>query len=688
MTDTFPHQTARTRRFTLGEPRGFTICADGGRVLFLRALSGSDPRTGLWLLEAASGAERLVVDPTTLAADGDLPPAERARRERVRETASGVVAYAADDAGTVAAFAASGELWVVDIDAATPRRLPAAPGAYDPRPDPTGQHVAYVSGRELRMVGVDGAGDRVVATDPRDTVSWGRAEFVAAEEMARTRGYWWAPDGSALLAARVDEAEVRLLWIADPAHPDRSPTPVRYPTAGTDNADVSLHLVTLGGSSTEIRWDRGAFPYLARVGWTQGHPPLLQVQSRDQRTTRVLTADVGDGGTAAVFEDSDDIWVELFSGAPTWSGDHIVRIADAGGARRLFVDAEPVTDEAFYVRGVAGTSDDSVVFAASVGDPTQVHVFRWSVAGVEQISEEPGVHFAVHSAGTTVLSSSGLEYDGQVHRLLGAGSAWPIASCPETPVISPTVQLLSLGERSLPAGLLFPRGHTPGTKLPVLLDPYGGPHGQRVLAARRMWLEPQWWADQGFAVLVVDGRGTPGRDPRWEREVWHDFAGPILTDQVDALHAAAELEPDLDLSRVAIRGWSFGGYLAAMAVLRRPEVFHAAVAGAPVTDQSLYDTHYTERYLGKPQDEPEVYRRNSLLDDAPSLTRPLLLIHGLADDNVLAAHTLLMSQRLTESGRLHTVLPLTGVTHMTPQEAVAENLLLLQVEFIKKALAG
>jgi dipeptidyl-peptidase-4 len=220
----------------------------------------------------------------------------------------------------------------------------------------------------------------------------------------------------------------------------------------------------------------------------------------------------------------------------------------------------------------------------------------------------------------------------------------------------------------------------------VLLDPYGGPHAQRVLATRSAWLEPQWLADQGFAVLVVDGRGTPGRDPAWEREVRLDLVGPILDDQVDALHAAAEAEPDLDLTRVGIRGWSFGGWLAALAVLRRPDVFAVGIAGAPVTDWALYDTFYTERYLGTPQDNPEAYRLHSLLDDAPSLTRPLLLIHGLADDNVVAAHTLRLSQRLTEAGRPHSVLPLTGVTHMTPQEAVAENLLLLQVEYLKRNL--
>jgi dipeptidyl-peptidase-4 len=220
----------------------------------------------------------------------------------------------------------------------------------------------------------------------------------------------------------------------------------------------------------------------------------------------------------------------------------------------------------------------------------------------------------------------------------------------------------------------------------VLLDPYGGPHAQRVLSAKAAWLEPQWLADQGFAVLVVDGRGSPGRDPGWERAIHHDFVGTILDDQVDALHAAAGMESDLDLSRVGIRGWSFGGWLAALAVLHRPDVFAAAIAGAPVTDWSLYDTYYTERYLGTPQDNPEVYRRHSLVEMAPGLERPLLIIHGLADDNVLAAHTLRFSQRLTESGRPHAVLPLTGVTHMTPQEAVAENLLLLQVEFFRRHL--
>ncbi len=243
--------------------------------------------------------------------------------------------------------------------------------------------------------------------------------------------------------------------------------------------------------------------------------------------------------------------------------------------------------------------------------------------------------------------------------------------------------------------MLFPSWHQAGQyqsgrgRLPVLLDPYGGPHAQRVLRARGAYLVPQWFAEQGFAVVIADGRGTPARGPAWERAVAGDLADPVLEDQVDALAAAADRFGDLDTGRVAIRGWSFGGYLAALAVLRRPDVFHAAIAGAPVTDWRLYDTHYTERYLGLPGSNAEAYDRSGLISLAERSVvspRPLMLIHGLADDNVVVAHTLRLSAALLAAGYPHQVLPLTGITHMASQETVAENLLLLQLDFLRHAL--
>jgi dipeptidyl-peptidase-4 len=290
-----------------------------------------------------------------------------------------------------------------------------------------------------------------------------------------------------------------------------------------------------------------------------------------------------------------------------------------------------------------------------------------------------------------VISSRSLERPGVLVRVRrGGADAGEIASYAQTPVITPQVQLLTVGEHALRCALVLPRGYRPGTgdgrRLPVLLDPYGGPAGQLVLSAQDMYLVPQWFADQGFAVLIADGRGTPGRGPDWDRLIRYDEATPNLEDQVDALDAVAAAHPELDTSRVAIRGWSHGGFLAALAVLRRPDVFHVAVAGAPVTDKALYDTHYTERYLGLPDEHPEAYAHNSLIADAPKLRRPLMLIHGFADDNVLIAHTLRLSTALLAAGRPHTVLPLSGITHAPLQEEVAENLLLLQVDFIKRAL--
>jgi dipeptidyl-peptidase-4 len=265
-----------------------------------------------------------------------------------------------------------------------------------------------------------------------------------------------------------------------------------------------------------------------------------------------------------------------------------------------------------------------------------------------------------------------------------------LASHAETPLVEPNVRLLTVGERNLAVAVLLPSGFDPeatdATPLPVLLDPYGGPHALRVTRSHNAYLTSQWFADQGFAVVVADGRGTPGRGSEWERAVHGDLAGPTLEDQIDALHAVAEQVGGLDLGRVAIRGWSFGGYLAALAVLRRPDVVHAAIAGAPVTEWRLYDTHYTERYLGDPADRADQYDASSLLPLASGLRRPLLLIHGLADDNVVAAHTLQLSAALLAAGRPHEVLPLAGVSHMTPQEEVAENLLLHQLDFLRRSL--
>ncbi|MGW5783524.1 prolyl oligopeptidase family serine peptidase [Streptomyces sp. NPDC003757] len=698
--DSFPKLHARTQRFTLGAPRSFTVAPDGSRVAFLRSGTGTDRANALWILDVEQGEERVAADPRALlgGAEEHLSPEERARRERSREGGAGIVGYATDAAVELASFALSGRLFAAELRIGTARELPTPGPVIDPRPSPDGRHIAYVARGALRVVGAEGDGDRALAEADGEGVTYGLAEFVAAEEMARNRGFWWSPESDRLLVARVDDTPVHRWWISDPAHPGRDPQHVPYPAAGTPNADVRLFVVGLDGGRTEVLWDRARYPYLARVHWSAAGAPLLLVQARDQRSQLFLAVDAGSGTTRMVHADEDPTWLELFPGVPCWSpSGHLVRIADEGGARVLAVGERPLTGAQLHLRAVLDVGADDVLVSASAGEDAaepeigEVHVYRVNELGVERVSQEPGVHSAVRAGGVTVLVSATLDRPGARVRVLRDGKpAGTIASYAEDPGLSPRVTLTLGGARRVPCAVLMPTDYHGDTPLPVLLDPYGGPHGQRVVAAHNAHLTSQWFADQGFAVVVADGRGTPGRSPAWEKAVKDDLAAVVLQDQVDTLQALAADFP-LDLDRVAIRGWSFGGYLAALAALRRPDVFHAAVVGAPVTDLRLYDTHYQERYLGDPGEQPDVYRRNSLIDDAGLVDavephRPMMVIHGLADDNVVVAHSLRLSSALLAAGRPHEVLPLSGVTHMTPQESVAENLLLLQVEFLKRSL--
>jgi dipeptidyl-peptidase-4 len=519
-------------------------------------------------------------------------------------------------------------------------------------------------------------------------VSWGLAEFLAAEEMGRTRGFWWAPDGRRLAVARVDLRPVRRLYLTDPANPAVEPARLPYPAAGTDNAEVRLFVVDLDGRRVEVGWDRDAYPYLTAVRWEAGGPLTLLVQSRDQTATLVLAADPDTGAVTELAAQHDPAWVELVAGVPAWLDGRLVMTADdpACDTRRLTVDGQPVTPPGLQVTEVVAATGGAVLVAGSE-EPTEVHLWR-VVPGTapERLTDRPGQHAATAVQSVVVVTRADLDHDNTTTTVTAPGRPpLPIGSVAQPSGLVPRPRLLRAGPRQLRCALLLPDPPAEGP-LPVLLDPYGGPHHRQVLAARDRFLVSQWFADQGFAVLVTDGRGTPGRGPAWERAVWRDLAGPVLDDQVEALVAVAADHPELDLSRVAIRGWSFGGYLAALAVLRRPDVFHAAVAGAPVTDWRLYDTHYSERYLGHPAADADAYRRSSLLADAAKLERPLLLIHGLADDNVVAAHTLRLSGLLLVTGRPHNVLPLSGVTHMAAQEAVAESLLHLQLAFLRDAL--
>ena len=685
MSDTFPRQYARTQRLSLGEPRNFTVSPDGGHIVFARSHSGSDAVNSLWVLDTASGAEREVLNPRSLPTNLDsLTPEELRRRERAREGAGGVVTYATDAAVSQAVTILGGQIVVVDLLSGNVTVPNIEPGAFDVRLSPDGNTISYVRGRSLCVSTLEG-NERVLAHEPDDTISWGSAEFIAAEEMGRMRGYWWSPDSQFIAACRVDVSPVAMWFIADPAHPEAPAVEHRYPAAGTANARVSLHIVSVADASRVDVALSGEWEYVNSVSWNHGGL-IAQTQTRDQKRVDIHSIHPSNGQSTVVFTDTDDAWVELVPGVPsTLSDGEIVTAAERDGARRLFVNGVAVTPTTLQVRHIVSVSQNIVFAANNLDTPWIQDVWSYNVADKEltQLTNAGGVVSASGHDGTLVLRTSTMETQRAVFTVLH--STITIASHAETPLVDPNVRIVAVGPRAIPVAIVMPRdGQT--AKLPVLFDPYGGPHAQRVVASRNASLSSQWFADQGFVVVIADGVGTPGKGSQWERDVLNDLAQVVLDDQVEIVRALPDFEQRADTTRVGIRGWSFGGYLAALAVLRRGDVFHAAVAGAPVTDWRLYDTHYTERYVGNPSIDDTYYKSTSLIPDAPQLERPLLIIHGLADDNVVAAHTLQLSSALLAAGKMHEVLPLSGVTHMTPQEEVAENLLLHQLHFLKRSL--
>lgn len=660
-------------------------------MVFARSLGGSDPVNCLWHYDVVARTERLLVNPReiNLPIDASLPDAELRRRERAREAGGGIVTYSTDAAVSVAVFPLGGQLMLADLHTGAVRTLPSEPGAFDPRMSVDGRSVMYVAGAALRMIEIAGNTDRLVVAEPENPeVFWGSAEFVAAEEMNRSTGFWLNPSGTHVAAARVDNTQVDRWYIADPANPATRPAEIAYPAAGQPNAEVTLWVIDLAsGDRSEVNWDHIEFPYLISVSWST--QLTVMVMTRNQRRAQILTVDPGAGLVSLVRELADEAWIDVVDGCPAWAGDAVVTIEPSSDTYRLCLDGTPITPPGLNVQSVINVGANWVYITGTI-DPLDQHVWRVSLPDgqLTPITRTSGLNTVAVGGQTAVVRTATLAAAATttIVDLASGQSITTLTSVAEIPLVNPVVTMHTVGPQSLRCAVLWPNGIVPTGKTPVLMDPYGGPHGPRVLNARNAFLTSQWFADQGFAVVVADGRGTPNRGPAWDRTVLNDLASHALDDQVEALIALSEIYPQLDLSRVAIRGWSFGGYLAALALFKRPDIFHSAIAGAPVTEWRLYDTFYSERYLGDPDTNAAAYDRSSLLPLAPQLTRPILLVHGFADDNVVVAHTLQLSGLLLANGCPHEVLPLVGVTHMASREEVAENLLLHQVDFLRRCL--
>jgi dipeptidyl-peptidase-4 len=705
----FLREFGETRGYLLGRPARPIITPGGDAVVFLR----SGPRNSdqeLHELDLATGRSRLLVRPDDLLAgvSEEISPEEQARRERQRITDRGFTAFVLSPDGASILLAFAGRLFLVARATGAARALTRAEAAapLDPRFSPDGKRIAFVRGGNLHVLELEGTGlgePRAITSGADEHRFFGLAEFVAQEEMARFEGYWWSPDSGRLAYAEVDQRGVERFAIADPARPERAPQTFAYPRAGRANARVRLAITALapGAHPLAIDWDRERYPYLARVLWDVPAAPLsLLVQSRDQREVALLEVDEVTGSTRPLVVENDVDWINLERDLPRrlpdgsilWATEKdgaraLVRIRADGSFDRTLLDAQAGLIAVVHVgRATEPGANEHPTIHVLCGDALVSRLERVDLAsGARQvILDDPGALLdrtvQVSRDGKAVLETrTGPTLLPETRVLLfEAGSSMPrpvvVPSVAVTPPFRVNLQLCTTGgDPSFHAALVRPRDFTPGRRYPVILHVYGGPHSQMVKADERHYLLDQWIADHGVVVVAIDNRGTPRRGRAWERAIKGRFGDLPLEDQIAGLTALGRQFPELDLDRVGVFGWSFGGYLAALAVLRRPDFFKAGAAGAPVVDWLDYDTHYTERYLDLPERNPEAYRAASLITHAAELSRPLLLIHGTADDNVYFFHSLKLAEALLRAGRSFEFLPLPRVTHQMADPALREQ---------------
>ena len=703
----FLSRYAATSRFTLGRPTAVQLTPAGDAALFLR----SGPRSlsrDLYLYDLASRTERVLASADSLLGGvaERLTAEERAARERKRLSARGIASFALSHDGRRVLVPLSGRLFVVERASGRRRELVSDAGAADaPRFSPDGRSVSCVRDGDLYVLDIESGEERRLTRREHPEVAYGLAEFAAQEEMNRFEGHWWSPDSRWIAVQRTDTRGMERFHIADPAHPETPPDAWPYPRAGGKNADVRLGVMpAAGGPTVWVAWDRARFPYLAKVTWSDQAPLTLLVQNRQQTEQRVLAADPATGRTTTLLVERDAAWINLWKHAPLWLADGrgFLWVTERRGAPQLELRdrrgtlVRTVTPPGFGLRDLVHVNrEGNVAWVIAGASPTEAHLHQVPLdpllGAPRPVTTEPGVYSAVFPAGgdgpyalevSTLAGARRLELRG----VDGAALA-TLRSVAEEPDFLPELELTSVGRApELRAALIRPRHFDARRRYPVIAHVYGGPLSQTVMADRRRYLLDQWVADHGYIVVCLDARGTPARGRAWERAIRGDFMTLPLEDHVAGLRALGAKYRELDLARVGVWGWSFGGYFAAMAVLRRPEVFHAAVAGGPVVDWRDYDTHYTERYLGLPQARTAAYDRSSVLTYASRLSRPLLIVHGTGDDNVYLLHSLKLCEALNRAGKDYEFLPLVSQTHMVADPLATVRLYSRMMRHFDRAL--
>jgi dipeptidyl-peptidase-4 len=661
-------------------PRALKVSPDGSRVTFLRGRADDQNRLDLWEYRIAGGKTARLVDADLLAPGAEaLSDEEKARRERARIAAfSGIVEYQFAPDGQSILFPLGGALYLYDLRKTGPQAVRALTRAEDgfatdPKVSPRGGHVSFVRDRALWVVDLASGVERRVTPAATATVSYAMAEFVAQEEMDRLTGYWWAPDDSAIAYARIDEAPVPLARRFEIFADRTEVIEQRYPAAGQANVAIALFVARLDApaSAPPVAVDLGPETdiYLARVNWIDGQRLAFQRQSRDQRTLDLVLHELRDGSQRTLVRETSATWVNLADDLRFLPGGRFLWSSERSGRKQLYLYGldgtleRQVTDTPWAIENVlALDAARGVVYVHAPGpDPLEKQVYAHRLAGGEprRITTETGWHEAVFAGNARVFVTTHSAPDlpprvrlfdasGRQRAVLEANAlddSHPYAPYAAGHLLPEYGTLGAADGQALHYAVFKPPGFDPARRYPAIVRYYGGPGRQFV---RRDWtsaintgitdLLSQYWARQGFVVFALDNRGTPRRGKVFEDPLYRRMGTLEVADQRIGIEWLAA-QPWIDRGRIGAFGWSYGGYLTLMLLAKAPDLVQAGAAVAPVSDWALYDTHYTERYMDHPRANVDGYREGNVLTYADDIRGKLLLIHGMADDNVLFTHT-------------------------------------------------
>ena len=676
-------------------PRQLKLSPDGKLATLLRNRPADRERFDLWGVDTATGAVRMLVDSAKIGSGAAISEAEKMRRERARIGGSkGVVAYEWAPDGRSILVPIDGDLYLAALDGHV-RRLTDTPATeVDAQVSRAGGFVSFVRDQNLFVLDLATGREHALTSDGGGTLSWGSAEFVAQEEMDRATGHWWAPDDRHVAVERVDESKVKVVTRAAIGAEGTTLYQQRYPAAGTPNAAVELWIMTPDGAS-RIKADLGANPdiYLARVTWTaDGTALLVQRESRDQKRLDLLRVEAATGASKILFSETAKRWINLHDNLKPLADGSLIWSSERSGFMHLYRwragKWTALTHGDWAVKRLVGVDEPghAAYFLANKDGPLEQHLYAIDIdrPGEPRRITEAGWwndQVVMDQAATRALifrSSPAQPPQVYLADTTGKRIAWIEenkldAQHPYAPYLAghvlPTFGVLKTRDGvALQYKLLSPP-RVPGRRYPVLVTVYGGPGAGRQVTRSWQSLVQQYLVGQGWIVFSIDGRGTPDRGKAFEDAIYRAMGRAEVADQLAGLDWL-KAQDFVDSERIAVYGWSYGGYMTLRLLEAAPHAFTAGVAGAPVTRWELYDTHYTERYLGNPAVDAKPYAASDALPFAAGIDDPLLVLHGMADDNVVFENSTALFAALQAAAKPFEMMVYPGKTHAPSGDGV------------------